>query len=77
LSISGCYKFTKKRKDHKMFSAFCLMRFLQKNSYRQYDDIKEFIIKNGGKCMTKQEMDELLKNSISEEDFIKWLDNAF
>ena len=47
------------------------------NSKQKYDDIKEFIIKNGGKCMTKQEIDELLKNNISEEDFIKWLDNAF
>ena len=46
------------------------------NSKQKYDDIKEFIIKNGGKCMTKQERDELLKNNISEEDFIKWLDNV-
>ena len=47
------------------------------NSKQKYDDIKELIIKDGGKCMTKQEMDELLKNNISEEDFIKRLDNAF
>ena len=26
--------------------------------------------------MTKQEKDELFKNNISEEDFIKWLDNV-
>ena len=46
------------------------------NSKQKYDDIKELIIKDGGKCMTKQEIDELLKNNISEEDFIKWLDNV-
>ena len=47
------------------------------NSKQKSDAIKELIIKDGGKCMTKQEIDELLKNNISEEDFIKWLDNAF
>ena len=46
------------------------------NSKQKSDAIKELIIKDGGKCMTKQEMDELLKNNISEEDFIKWLDNV-
>jgi hypothetical protein len=42
------------------------------NSKQKSDAIKELIIKDGGKCMTKQEIDELLKNNISEEDFIKW-----
>ncbi|MCI1282676.1 MAG: hypothetical protein LKG25_08810 [Prevotella sp.] len=41
------------------------------------DSISELIIKDGGKCLAEEEMNELLKNCISEEDFIKWLDNAF
>jgi hypothetical protein len=41
------------------------------------NSISELIIKDGGKCLAEEEMNELLKKCISEEDFIKWLDNAF